>query len=310
MLSEKLIKIVGWIFFILLLIGYCLFQRPLLLNTYADYGVSDLTIVCLAVVLCLLPYSLAHRLKLGKAWYSLAFWPSMAIVAIICNEHIGWRTIALTAAMLAVWLYLVIKRPSLQFKPFNLNIWSLIVAALFCYAIGNTDLFTHYRHQMQRHLMAGDYEKVLQVGSRTSDVDCALFNLRATAMVNTHQLADKLFHYPVPDKYQASDIKYQTSDPDVMLCNLLLQKKLNDFVRLLPHFYDTGSKSLPQHYKEALILYKSRTTNPQINYSNTIVETNYADFLTEKKRYTSPAESKRRCYDLYSNTYFWYYYFH
>lgn len=306
MVSDKLIRIVGWIFFILLLIGYCLFQRPMLLNIYADYGVSDLTIVCLAVVLCLLPYSLAHRLKLDTAWYSLAFWPGMAIIAIICNEHIGWRTIALTAAMLVAWLYLVIKRPRLQLKSLNLNIWSLITAAILCYTIGNTNLLNHYRHQMQRYLMAGDYDKVLQVGSRTSDVDSALFNLRATAIVNTNQLADKLFHYPVPDKHNISNI----NSPDVMLCNLLLQKKLNEFARMLPHIYDTDNQSLPQHYKEALIIYKSRTANPQITYSNTIIEANYADFLAEKKRHSSTAESKRKCHDLYGNTYFWYYHFH
>ena len=306
MMSEKLIRIVGWVLFILLLIGYCLFQRSLLINTYADYGVSDLTIVCLAVVLCLLPYSLAHRLKLDTAWYSLAFWPSMAIVAIICNEHIGWRTIALTAAMLAVWLFLVIKRPRLQFEPININIWLLIVAAILCYTIGNTNLLTHYRHQMQRHLLAGEYDKVLQVGNRVSDVDSSLFNLRATAMVNTNQLADKLFNYPVPDKPQISNI----TSPDVMLCNLLLQKKLNEFARILPHFYDTDNPSLPQHYKEALVIYMSRTASPQITYSNTIVEANYADFLAEKKRHTSQAESKHKCHSLYGNTYFWYYHFH
>ena len=310
MTSEKLIRIVGWVFFILLLIGYCFFQRPLLLNTYADYGVSNLTIVCLVLVLCLLPYSLAHRLKLDAEWYSLAFWPSMAIVAVTCNEHIGWRTIALTAVMLGVWLFLVIKRPSLQFKSLNLNIWSLIVAAILCYAIGNTDLLTHYRHQMQRYIMDGDYEKALKVGNRTADVDSALFNLRASALLSTNQLADKLFHYPVPTKPQISNFNSQISNSEIILCNLLLQKKLNKCARLLPHFYDTGSQTLPQHYKEALIIYRSRTANPQINYSNTIVETNYADFLTEKRRYASPDESKRKCYDLYGNTYFWYYFFH
>ena len=95
-----------------------------------------------------------------------------------------------------------------------------------------------------------------------------------------------------------------------MLCNLLLQKKLNEFARMLPHIYDTDNQSLPQHYKEALIIYKSRTANPQITYSNTIIEANYADFLAEKKRHSSTAESKRKCHDLYGNTYFWYYHFH
>lgn len=305
---NRILKIVCWVFFILLITGYCLFQRPLILNTYAAYGISDITIACLLIVLCLLPYSLSHRLKLGTAWYSLAFCPSMAIIATVSNEKIGCNTIIIIAAMLAVWLLLVIKQPRLPFRHINVNIWTLIVAAVITYTAGNTDLLAHHRHQLQHYLINNQYEKALQVGCKTTDVDSAVFNLRATAMVRTNQLADKLFCYPVPAK-TTNIVADSKSNPDIMLCDLLLQKRLPEFARLLPHYYEVNSPALPQHYKEALIIYKSRTATPQITYSNAIVEANYADFLAEKKRYTSPAERKRKCYDLYGNTYFWYYHF-
>lgn len=306
---DRSIKIVCWTFFILWTAGYYLFQRPLILSAYAAYGVSDLTVLCLLLVLCLLPYSLSHRLKLDTAWYSLAFCPSMAILAIVSNEQVGWRTVILTAALLIVWLYLVIRRPRLHLKKINLNLWTLIAVAAVTYMAGNTDMLTHYRCRIQSHLANNDYQEALQIGIRTDEADTAVFNLRATAMIRTNQLADKMFTFPVPAKTSsiAANSKYS---PDIMLCNLLLQKRLNDFVRLLPHYYDISSSTLPQHYKEALIIYMTRTANPQIAYSNTLIEANYVEFIAEKKRYSSPAESKYKCKDLYGNTYFWYYYFH
>ena len=79
---------------------------------------------------------------------------------------------------------------------------------------------------------------------------------------------------------------------------------------MLPQLYNISSDTLPLHYKEALVIYMSRSTNPSLSYANTLIETNYADFMAEKKKYPTASESKSKCYNLYGGTYFWYYHFH
>ena len=97
---------------------------------------------------------------------------------------------------------------------------------------------------------------------------------------------------------------------DYRLCTLLLQKRLFDFATLLPRFYDlkAGSRTLPKHYREALILYRSLSVYPHLVYKGTPTEvTNYTDFIEMSKKYADPLERKNRLRRLYGNTYWWYY---
>ena len=307
----RLPKLVCWAVFIVLLVGYWLFQHDLIINNYKGYSISNVTIVCLLVVVGLLPYSLSHRLKLSDQWYALAFFPSLIIIAIIANDSITLPVIVFTIAMLVLWLLLVVKQPRLEARPQNINLWTIIIAAIAAFICSDTNLHSHYRHRMQSLLAEGQYDKVLQIGVNASETDSAIFNLRATALLQTNQLGNKLFCHPVPGQtIQIQPSTHQVYDTkDLVLCNLLLQKKLTEFARTLPKLYSINSPTLPKHYKEALVIYMSRSANPCISYSDAIVETNYAEFLDEKKKHSTSAESMSKCHDLYGNTYFWYYHF-
>ena len=54
---------------------------------------------------------------------------------------------------------------------------------------------------------------------------------------------------------------------DYYLCSLLLDKRINEFVKELPRFYDIKSgKRLPQHYKEAIIYYVTTIGDYEITF--------------------------------------------
>ncbi len=95
---------------------------------------------------------------------------------------------------------------------------------------------------------------------------------------------------------------------DYWLCTFLLQKRLDDFAKWLPHFYDISNK-LPKHYREALILYRSLFVHPRIIYNGTATEvTNYTDFTELADKYTDTTERKNYLRRLYGNTYWWFYF--
>ena len=309
------IQMLCWGFLFMGIIGYWSFQHLLILNSYSYLGVSNLTIVCLLIIATLLPYSLARRCRLANEWYALAFCPSMLGLSVIANQHIGAATIITAALALTVCIVLAVKQPALRCHPVNSNLTILIVVSIISLCITDTDELTHNRNKLQHLVAAGKYEDALRVGTSSTATDSSVFNLRATALNHIHQLGSRLFNYPVPQSNSniaiSSAPRLSAADTrDITLCNLLLSKDLSTFSKVLPQLYNISSDTLPLHYKEALVIYMSRSTNPSLSYANTLIETNYADFMAEKKKYPTASESKSKCYNLYGGTYFWYYHFH
>lgn len=311
--SQCQTKGLCWGIFLLGIVSYWIFQHQFVLDIYAYLGVSVITLICLLLVVCMLTYSISHKLKLPTEWYALAFVPGTMLLALIANEHLSGSVIIMCAFTVIAWLVLSVKKPKLRCNPLSSNLWILIVTGIMAILCSNTNELTHNKHQIMHYIAQGNYGKALSVGANSQSTDSAIFNLRATAMLYSGQLGSKLFSYPIPREgyphIRIAQMANDTDTKDIVLCNLLLQKRTADFARLLPRFYDINSATLPQSYKEALVVYTSRSTNPVLSYSNTIVEANYADFLAEKKRHSSPQESARKCHELYGNTYFWYYFF-
>lgn len=96
--------------------------------------------------------------------------------------------------------------------------------------------------------------------------------------------------------------------PDYLLCACLLDKKLDQFVHLLPEYYAITSE-LPIAYKEALIMYNRMHTNPLIAFRDPLTEENYNDFLQLSSHNADPLERANSCRRMYGHTYWWYYYF-
>lgn len=101
---------------------------------------------------------------------------------------------------------------------------------------------------------------------------------------------------------------------DYYLVTLLLKKQLDDFAKTLPHFYSTsqnGLASLPKHYREALILYRSLFVHPRLIYQGSEEEqANYQDFQDVYNKYSNVIMRNNYTRRLYGNTYWWYYHFH
>ena len=95
---------------------------------------------------------------------------------------------------------------------------------------------------------------------------------------------------------------------DYLLCAYLLDKDLDAFISLLPRRYDLEG-GLPQHYKEAVLLYRRLRTSPAVVYKDTAVEANLDDFLRFGTKFDDAVERSNQTRRMYGNTYWWYYYY-
>ena len=71
---------------------------------------------------------------------------------------------------------------------------------------------------------------------------------------------------------------------DYYLMALLLDKKIDTFVAILPTLYDVHGP-LPTHYREALLLYTHLRTNPSIIFHSNIMDADFQDFQTLENKY-------------------------
>lgn len=99
-----------------------------------------------------------------------------------------------------------------------------------------------------------------------------------------------------------------TAVPDYLLCACLLDKRLDQFVRLLPQYYAISSE-LPIVYKEALAMYNRMHINPLVAFHDPATEENYSDFLQLSSHHANELERVNFCRRMYGHTYWWYYYF-
>jgi len=87
-----------------------------------------------------------------------------------------------------------------------------------------------------------------------------------------------------------------------------MDKDLAGFVKSVKACYDLNNdKDLPKHYKEALVLYQHKVSNPSVEYKNKVFEADYADFVKTGDDAPDELEKKNKIRDVYGNTY-WYYY--
>lgn len=95
---------------------------------------------------------------------------------------------------------------------------------------------------------------------------------------------------------------------DYVLCGLLVDRRLDDFVRLLPRYYTVNdSVTLPRHYREALTLYRHLRAQPRLVYHHAVTEEDYRNLQELESQYGDPRERKIRVLENYFGSY-WYYY--
>ena len=98
---------------------------------------------------------------------------------------------------------------------------------------------------------------------------------------------------------------------DYQLCGLLIDKRIDDFVRQLKACYVTHDSlavdQLPKHYREALTLYTHLRSHPLIVYHNSVMDEDWNNLQELEREYPDPTERKGKVEDHYRGTY-WYYY--
>ncbi len=308
---ETYIIVFGWIVFITYMIGVWHFQHYMMEFVLAQYNFTATTIVCFMVILTLLPYSLSKKLKLPICWYALIFLPSIIISTLLAQETLSnYITIIAAIVSFVIFVGIAVRKPKLKCDIVVSNLLIGITLLIYAMAFSNTDELTHYKYDINYFLKNEQYKKALQIGKNSLSIDSTIFNLRIKAMLYNNSIGDDLFHYPIPLTTRSiATTNDSTDNYDIALCNLLLKKDLKKFVSRLQKHYDIYSHKLPQHYKEALMLYMLKTIQTSIDYEDESVETNYQEFKTEMKKHKSPRIRKNLCRDLYGDTYFWYYYF-
>lgn len=222
------------------------------------------------------------------------------------------------------------------------NLFTFLISFLIVTLMTNTKDTFHQELKMEKYLNHGKIDAALKVAEEEHYSSQRLLALRAYALARKNALAEQLFEYSVCptedlflhdydapmmifplDEYKSFigwlphenvtintleehiDGMNSTLSPlrDYWLCTLLIKKDLKNFALWLPRLYDT-KKKLPRYYGEAMMLYK-----PSWKFHDAQIEMNYADYKDKWNQIKDNAERRKKLYDLYGNTYWWYFHF-
>lgn len=95
---------------------------------------------------------------------------------------------------------------------------------------------------------------------------------------------------------------------DYRLCGLLVDKRIDEFARELPHYYAID-ETLPKHYREAATLYMHLRSNPVLIFSHEVSAEDWKNFQELERTHANKAERKQKVAERYQHSY-WYYYFY
>jgi len=98
---------------------------------------------------------------------------------------------------------------------------------------------------------------------------------------------------------------------DYLLCGLLIDRKIDDFVTMLRRYYPMADEKdmdrLPRHYREALTLYTHLRSVPQVVYHNAVMDEDWNNLQELEKKYPDRTERKGKVEKQYRGTYWFYY---
>ncbi len=186
------------------------------------------------------------------------------------------------------------------------RVWqvSLAVAVLmFIIGIATDDKdVDRYASRMEKLMAKGDYQAALEVGDESDKTNRRLMQLRIEALAHEHLLGERLFSYPIVGR-GSSLVK---KGGDYALCGYLIDKRLDQFVELLPKYYTIDSR-LPRYYREALIQYNHLRSHPKVAYHDNVLDTDYLDMQEIERKHKDMSARQMAVFRHYEGTY-WYYY--
>ncbi len=294
--------------------------------------------ILITLVLSLLSLGIFVLTRMQGFTHALIYFPSLLILTVITDpsEHIdkgfslgSWLWIVpvlLNPFVLAVLLAKTYRfgdcTPTHNglFTPLLwINSTQLLVMMLLVILVSNHRDVFHYRMRMENLMIEGKYAEALQVGKQSLATDSSLTMLRIACLDETHQLGNLLFTYPLVggseamrpngNSVHAMIRRYPKKrlTGDYILTRYLLDKNLDGFIANIGKYYQPDSTNVPQHFREAMILYTHQRENPVLVYHDNVMDADYQDYQTLENTYRDPVERANALRDMYGNTY-WYYY--
>ena len=229
-----------------------------------------------------------------------------------------------------------------------LNLLQMIAMMLLVALLSNTNSVYLNSAHAEVALMENDVDEAVRVGEKSLETNERLTMLRAFALSKKGCLADELFSYPVkgtsqsilpmtvkplmfpedsiwkhlgakPHSLMPAEHFYEILERDSLatsavadyrLCGYLVDRNLDAFVKMLPSYYTIADTlPLPRHYREALILYKHQSKAPQIAYSDSLLDEQWATLQQLKLEYKVDTERHYQIFRSFQHSY-WYYYFY
>lgn len=229
------------------------------------------------------------------------------------------------------------------------NMLIIAAFLLFVCATANTDRRFHTRMKIENLIVNGQYKEALKVKSANSDRDSSATMLRAYALARDGKLGEKLFEYRPYGGSEAllpngksvkfmignsTDIYRFIAEPckqnmkateyltwmkkhgyakaplrEYFLCALLLDKRIDSFIKEIASEKNLDYNKMPRHYREALILYNHIRSTPIIEYRDNIMDADYLDMITIARSCADKKTANALTDKAYGNTYWHYYYF-
>lgn len=277
------------------------------------------------------------RTHLSTASHALTYMPSMIVLACITNiypDGAGGIDVGIWVWMLplvvGVFLLLIMAARQWISAPHVENgllsshsmmvSLSVMMVMMLCVSIsGNGKHLFHQRVKAEQHIIDHDYAAAAKIGENTFTSDITMTYLSFLAMDKLGILADNAFTHPVvggsASLLHGENVEFYLlpkwtlrlrKSKDYRLCTLLADCNLDAFARNVVKHYAIND-SLPQHYKEALILYQHQRSYPVTAYTNAAMETDYKDMQQALKAARSREEQLFILRRTYKNTYWAYF---
>ena len=228
----------------------------------------------------------------------------------------------------------------------NSNFMTLLMLCFMTIGIGNTNVHFHHELQVEEALRKQDYGRALLVAEKTMDPSRNLTALRAYAMSRQGTMGEDLFRYPqlygaagllmgTSDekalRLNADSLSvYLGAKPalgepaltffrriceeesgnyttlDYYLSALLLEKKLDEFVRAFDELY-TVRDSIPYYYRQALFLDSKMHTSAVTDSADVALEELWGKYLEKQQELSGQRGEANYMRREFGDTYWWYY---
>ena len=166
------------------------------------------TALVITMLLMALQFFLNRAGQLHGRYEALSYLPSCVLLALITkvdNAYAYSWVLWVVAPLVVSVLYIMvvwINRNTLQLRDAKFlgsllpNLGVLVALFLFTGWYGNNNSVEHMELAAWKHAHDGKYERVLEVGKKSSYCNADLTALRNLALAKTGQLGDRLFAYP------------------------------------------------------------------------------------------------------------------